>query len=791
MATEQSRRRRLPRWAWFILTPIIIIVLVIGILAALPVEADDDIPEAEWGVGASNIEPAWTGLQREFPAVDENINAEMANLGYQLFFDPVMSGNNDYSCAHCHHPDLGFADGQRVSLTVDGRELTRNAPSLWNLVYQQNYFWDGRADTLEKQFMISLSSDMELNQDGEELVDEIAAIEAYQTQFDSVFDNGVTLDNITAAIVEFERTLVSDNAPYDAYVQGNFEAITSQQRRGLEVFRSAATRCFECHAAPTFANDDFKVVGVPDEGNDVGRGAVEGVDFAFKVPTLRNVVLNGPYMHNGAFESLDEVLEFYGMGAGNGVAFEGGEVDRMAAAGFNLGQNDLDDLMAFLYSLTDETVPERYREGLNYLDDEGRVVIPTRVPSGSEEIVESVDNPARDTFDVMMSAPIERPECERDAENQTVTVGEGQTIQQAVDCAEPGDTILVPPGVYHERVSIDLSDITLRGIVAEEPQLCPVQTTEAVFPESEYETLWPVLDGDVDGDGTKDLTDGVIASGNNFTMEYFIVRNYTGNGVLVEGVRGITLRHLFTSDTGLYGVYPVRSDDVLVECNVTRLASDAGIYVGQSRGITVRNNLAYDGVTGIEIENSVDADVYENETWGNTGGILVFLLPNLHSRISEDIRVFDNYVHDNNRPKGDATPGSIVGKVPIGTGIFVMATDDTEIYNNRIENNDSFGIGLVSLYQAYEPDEIGDVGPLSENNHIHDNEFANNGSNPDQEVEDAGLPGADILWDARGFGNVFDEPDASMFPPVLPTSGTPGILERAMFQIWNFLGKNL
>jgi cytochrome c peroxidase len=791
MTTEQSHRRRLPRWAWFILTPLIIIILIIGILAALPVEADDDIPEDEWGVGAINIEPAWTGLQREFPAVDENINADMANLGYQLFFDPVLSGNNDYSCAHCHHPDLGFADGQRVSLAVDGRELTRNAPSLWNVAYQQHYFWDGRADTLEEQFMISLSSDMELNQDGEELVEEIAAIEAYQSQFSVIFEDGVTLDNLAAAIVEFERTLVSDNAPYDRYVAGDFEAISSQQRRGLEVFRSAATRCFECHAAPTFENEDFKVVGVPDDGNDPGRGDVGGVEFAFKVPTLRNVVLNGPYMHNGAFETLEEVLEFYGMGAGNGVEFEGGEVDRMAAAGFDLGESDLEDLIAFLYSLTDETVPERYREGLNYLDDEGQVVIPTSVPSGSEIVVEGVENSARNTFEVMMSAPVERPECDRDADSQTVTVSEGQTIQQAVDCAEPGDTILVPPGIYHERISIDVSDITLRGIVAQEPEMCPVQTPDAVFPESEYEALWPVLDGDVDGDGTKDLTDGVIASGNNFTMEYFIVRNYTGNGVLVEGVRGTTLRHLFTSDTGLYGVYPVRSNDVLVECNVTRLASDAGIYVGQSRGIVVRNNLAYDGVTGIEIENSVDADVYENETWGNTGGILVFLLPNLHSRISEDIRVFDNYVHDNNRPKGDATPGSIVGKVPIGTGIFVMATDDSEIYNNRIENNDSFGIGLVSLYQAYEPDEIGDVGPLSENNFIHDNMYSNNGSDPDPEVEEAGLPGADILWDARGFGNIFDEPDASMFPPVLPTSDTPGVLERAIFQVWNFLGKNL
>jgi parallel beta-helix repeat protein len=414
------------------------------------------------------------------------------------------------------------------------------------------------------------------------------------------------------------------------------------------------------------------------------------------------------------------------------------------------------------------------------------------VPSGNENLITAVDNPARERLTQVSATGIDRPNCQRNAATQTVMVGEGQSIQQAVDCAEAGDTILVPPGVYHERVAIDQNDITLRGVVSAEPDMCPLRTDAGVFPEDgPFAPAWPILDGDIDGDGTKDLSDGIIASGNNFHMEYFIVRNYTGNGVLVEGVRGVVLRHLFTKDTGLYGTYPVRSHDVLVECTVSTLATDAAIYVGQSRDIVVRDNLAYDSVTGIEIENSVNAEVYRNETWNNTGGILVFLLPNLHSRVSREIRVYENYVHDNNRPKGDATPGSIVDKVPIGSGIFVMATDESEIFRNRIEGNNSFGIGLVSLYQAYEPDEIGDVGPLSENNRIYDNEFKDNGNDPAPEVSDAGLPGADILWDARGFGNVFDEPNASFFPPLLPGENWLPIFERALFQIWNFLGKNL
>ena len=790
MTDEKAPKKRMPRWAWFIIVPVTIFIVIVAILAALPVEADTELPEEEWGVGATNIEPAWTGLLREWDSIDENIDPAQANLGYQLFFDPILSGENNYSCAHCHHPDFGFSDGETVARAVDGRELTRNSPSLWNAAYQKSYFWDGRVSSLEDQLEVSLTAEMEMNQDLAALVDELAAIPAYQTAFEATFDDGLTTENIIAAIAMFERTLVSDGAAFDAYAEGNFDALSAQQRRGLEVFRSAATRCFECHSAPTFSNHDFKVVGVPDEGEDIGRGAFGGVDFAFKVPTLRNVILSGPYMHNGAFTTLEEVLNFYGLGAGNGVGFTGSDVDRHAAAGFDLPQQDVDDLIAFLYALTDETLPERYWDGLDYIDAAGHVIIPTSVPSESEAIISTVENPARDTLAVVSAEPRERPDCNRDEENQTVTVGEGQTIQDAVDCAMAGDTVLVPPGVYHERVSIDMSDITLKGMV-DEPDSCPVQTPDAEFPTGDDAPNWPVLDGDIDGDGVKDLSDGIIASGNNFRMEYFVVQNYTGNGVLVEGVHGIILRHIFTSDTGLYGVYPVRSTNVLVECNVTRLATDAGIYVGQSQDIVVRWNLAYDGVTGIEIENSVDADVYENETWNNTGGILVFLLPNLHSKVSQDIRVYANYVHHNNRPKADATPGSIVGKVPVGSGIFVMASDNCDIHDNRIENNDSFGIALVSLYQAYSVEEIGDASALSENNRIHDNSYKDNGNDPDQEVKDAGLPGSDILWDARGFGNTINEDDASMFPPLMPGENWNPIFERALFQVWNFIGKNM
>ncbi|MCB9435603.1 MAG: right-handed parallel beta-helix repeat-containing protein [Anaerolineales bacterium] len=778
--------KRLPRWTLVLFIAIDLLLLAAcGILAALPVEADPDLAKEDWGMGASNIEPSWTGLLRPWPDAP-SVDFELANLGYTLFFDPVLSGDNTYSCAHCHHPDLGFSDGKPVAVGPTGEEINRNAPTLWNVAYNTFFFWDGRASSLEEQMIVPLTAPNEMNQNLDALVNELNAIEAYPPLFDALFEDGITSDNVISAIVAFERTLISDGAAFDAYAGGDFTALTAQQRRGLGIFRSAATRCFECHSAPTFKSDAFKVIGVPD-GDDTGHGAIDenSVDYAFRVPTLRNVALSGPYMHNGYFTSLEDVIDFYRDGGGPGAGFEAATVDRVIAPGFKLNDQEIEDLIAFLYALTDETIPESMWEQVSYVDEAGHILLPDAVPSGLSPI-EPIDNPARAVIAETTAAPDERSECLRDSETRTVTVGDNQTLQQAIDCAEVGDTILVPPRVYHERVVIDLNDITLRGLIENEPDACPVQEN-GVWPTNEPE--WPILDGDIDNDGTKDLTDGIIASGHNFTMEYFVVRNYTGNGVLVEGVTQTTLRHLYTENTGLYGVYPVRSTGVLVECSIATLTTDAGIYVGQSEDIIVRNNLAYDNVTGIEIENSYNADVYANETWNNTGGILVFMLPNLHSRVSRDIHVYDNYVHGNNRPKDDATPGSVVGKIPIGSGIFVMGSDYSEIYNNRIEGNRSFGIALVSMYQAYEPDEIGDVGPLSEHNYIHDNHFKDNGDDPDQAVKDAGLPGADLLWDARGFGNHWDESDASRFPPILPGKNWLGVVERSYFQVVNFVGK--
>src|SRR6185369_5882454 len=208
------------------------------------------------------------------------------------FFDPILSKNHDMACATCHNPSLGFSDGLPTAKGLDGNALPRNTLSLWNAGYEINLFWDGRAPTLEQQMAVPLHASNEMAGSDEETISRLKAIPAYVDLFDKAYGaDSVTAENMQAAIAAFERTLVSNDSPFDKYAAGQFDALTAQQRRGLNLFRSAATRCFECHAAPTFSNDNFSVTGVPDvagQAHDAGRASVssDGNDGAFKSPTL-------------------------------------------------------------------------------------------------------------------------------------------------------------------------------------------------------------------------------------------------------------------------------------------------------------------------------------------------------------------------------------------------------------------------------------------------------------------------------------------------------------------------
>lgn len=743
-----------PRFRWLRLLLSGIAFVIIGILlllAYLPVPEDAVIPLEEQGGGARQGEGSTTGLQLVWPELAP-VDADQAELGRLLFYDPVLSANNDMSCATCHHPDLGFGDGEQLSVGAHG-DLRRNAPTLWNIAYATSLFPDGRAETLEEQLLVPLTSEDEMASVPEELVEELSEIPEYVELF-AIYEDGITIDTIVNSIASFERTLISNNSPFDRFAAGDFNALTPSQRRGFDLFRSAELRCFECHAWPTFTHNTFHVLGVPDidpENPDLGRVEVENAadaERAFRTPTLRNVALSAPYMHNGVFETLEEVIDFYADGGGVEFGFTTEDIDEKVRP-FDLTEQEVTDLVAFMHALTDEPAE--------------LIAIPETVPSGLE-VVQSMENPARDTVENSTAAPYVAGEHEP----QTFTVSEGDSIQVAVDMALPGDTILVEPGTYYETVYIDTSNITVRGVVDGENR--------------------PWLDGE------NQRSDGFNTTGDDFLLEGFGLRGYIGNAVLTTGAERVVYRDLIIEGTygdtdraTIYGLYPVECTDVLIENTVVSGIADAGIYVGQSRGpIIVRNNEVFENVTGIEIENSTFAEVHDNYVHDNTGGILVFLLPNNPSKVGYNTRVYNNeIVHNNTENFGD--PDSTVGFVPAGTGILIMTADNTEVFDNVIADNRTMGVGVTSLYMLYPRDTEFDLGPLPENNRIYDNEWSNNGYDPAGIVSELGLPGADILWTGEGWNNGFDDPNATTFPPLLPRSTWPDPARRAIWRTYDIV----
>jgi parallel beta-helix repeat protein len=233
--------------------------------------------------------------------------------------------------------------------------------------------------------------------------------------------------------------------------------------------------------------------------------------------------------------------------------------------------------------------------------------------------------------------------------------------------------------------------------------------------------------------------DGIVqnnaaGAGGSVTFQDFTVRDTYGNGVKVVGATGVVMRRTKVAWTGSirgpYGLYPVLCSKVLIEDSTVDGARDAGIYVGQSDHIVVRNNTSIRNVAGIEIENSFNADVYGNTVTDNTGGILVFDLPYLEQLGGHHVRVFNNQIHDNNRD--NFASGGTVDLVPAGTGGFVMANHDVEVFGNTITGNKTGGFAIVSYIATGLPyeDSVGYV-PLPARVYVHDNTFSNNGTAPD------------------------------------------------------------
>ena len=394
------------------------------------------------GEGASV--PAELAVEMQWPEGDgKSATPEEVELGRLLFFDPLLSGNNEVSCATCHHPDLGFADGLQRSVGLSGVSLRRNAPSLWNASTQTHFTWDGRANSLQNQMLGGpLFDPDEMAASPNELLNELRSNEEYARRFDAVYGQ-VSLDHLADAIAAFQRTLISRNSPFDAYAQGQFYALTGAQRRGFDLFASKKANCIQCHQLPTFASNEFKVTGVSNGTHafDGGRGEVTGnaeEQAAFSVPSLRNVVLSAPYMHSGVQADLGAVLAFYLNGGGNNGSIPPERLDDDLQR-FNLTSRELKDIEAFLLALTDESA----------LPD-----IPQTLPSELSPVV-ARHNPARERVHAFSALPLGTPRIHH--------VQVGQSIQDTIDIAQPNDQIIIAPGQYAEALAVDVANLTIEA----------------------------------------------------------------------------------------------------------------------------------------------------------------------------------------------------------------------------------------------------------------------------------------------------------------------------------------
>ena len=311
------------------------------------------------------------GLKTALPKVRDGFSPQQIDLGRYLFFDPVLSADGSVSCASCHDPELGLSDGRATSVGIHNSILKRAAPSLWNVAYLNKFFWDARANSLEEQIQGPLYAKDEMGTTPEKLLTTLNDIEDYKRLFSQAFPNrssndSIKLHEIYASLAAFETSLVSLNSRYDQYAHGYANALNEKEIEGLNIFRSFVARCAECHTPPLFTNQQIAVIGSPEpDDKPLDPGAEITFDDktrrgGFKVPSLRNIEKTAPYMHSGRFKTLRETVEFYTKGRGHAVPENEDLFLHWHIWEPNLTETELDRLVDFLHTLTDESfIPKR------------------------------------------------------------------------------------------------------------------------------------------------------------------------------------------------------------------------------------------------------------------------------------------------------------------------------------------------------------------------------------------------------------------------------------------------
>lgn len=310
------------------------------------------------------------------PAPANNpITQGKVELGFRLWFEPLLSANNKMSCATCHDFRKGFSNSQPNAVGVTGARGNRNVPTIYAAAYQHETFWDGRAASLEEQALGPIQNPVEMNETLENVLRKLNNHPYYRAKFQEVFQSPPNAEGMAKALASFERALVVKPTAYERYQAGDENALNGAQKRGMLLFMRRNTECFNCHRGPDFSDHNFNNIGVGmDQSNpDLGRFNLtrDPLDHgAFKTPTLINISRSGPYMHNGSLKTLREVVDFYDRGGTPNANLD----PRIRP--LNLSEENKNDLVAFLESLS---APDNLQElsqlpGIHLSDSELREI---------------------------------------------------------------------------------------------------------------------------------------------------------------------------------------------------------------------------------------------------------------------------------------------------------------------------------------------------------------------------------------------------------------------------------
>lgn len=325
----------------------------------LAVSCDDNGPTI---IDHPGFDP--TPYNLEFPAYmpimdmpeDNPMTEEGVALGRMLFYDPILSGDSTLSCAGCHKANYSFSDERQFSIGIDGSVGTRQAMHIVNVGWMTELFWDGRAQGVEAQALGPVENPVEMKDTWDNVVNKLMGHQTYPDLFYAAFgEDQITKEQVVKAIAQFERTMISSNSRYDAIVERNEGFFTDAEQEGFEIFNTELGDCFHCHGGILFTDNLFHNNGLDATFQDIGLEGVTGDPLdkgLFKTPTLRNIELTAPYMHDGRFATLEEVIDHYSEGLVHSPTIDP-LMKKIDQGGIHLTEHEKSSLLAFLKTLTD------------------------------------------------------------------------------------------------------------------------------------------------------------------------------------------------------------------------------------------------------------------------------------------------------------------------------------------------------------------------------------------------------------------------------------------------------